>query len=171
MGGGLWFWAKEVLVGSGGLGVSRISRKIFPLKPFYPFSPLFLPSTLSFNSLTPQNSPRNSLDQACSPFLLLFPFFPPLQPLPFSFSSSLGPYRTSSEHLRNPSIGSPKGPKRPFLGLFRGFPPKPLKGLKTPFLGPFWPLFHPYPTLSKIPIYWRVTTLPSFIGKPKHGTF
>jgi len=41
MGGGLWFWAKEVLVGSGGLGVSRN----FPGKssPSSPFSTLFTP--------------------------------------------------------------------------------------------------------------------------------
>ena len=54
MGGGLWFWAKGVLVGSGGLGVSRISRKIFPLKPSFPLlNPFFPFSTFSSNSSTP----------------------------------------------------------------------------------------------------------------------
>jgi len=62
MGGGLWFWAKEVLVGSGGLGVSRIfpenlppqallpplSTPFSPPRPFPPIpTPLkTLPSTL-----------------------------------------------------------------------------------------------------------------------------
>ena len=65
MGGGLWFWAKEVLVGSGGLGVSRIFPENLPpqaLPP--PFSPPFLPSTLSSKSSSPQTPPSNFLEQA-----------------------------------------------------------------------------------------------------------
>ena len=145
-----------------------------PQAPFNPFPPFFLPLTPSSNSSTPQNPPSNSLDQILSPSLPFLPPFYPSSPFPSPLSPFLTLYRTLSEHPRNPSIWSlkdPKRPKRPFLGLFGGFPPKPSKGPKYPFLGPFWPLFYPYPTLSKIPIYWRVTTLPSFIGKPKHGTF
>ena len=118
-------------------GFPEFSRKIFPLKPFFPpRNPFFSPSTLSSNYSSLQTPPSTSLDQAfISPGYPFLPFLPP--------PTLLSPYRTSSEHLRNPSIGSPKGPKRPFLGLFRGIPKTPKKGLKTPFLTPFSPL--PYP--------------------------
>jgi len=119
-------------------GFPEFSRKIFPLKPFFPLlNPFFSPSTLSSNSSSPQTPPFNSLDLAFSPFLPLLPSFSSLQPFFPPFSPFIGLYWILSEHLRNPSIGSSKGPKRPFLGLFRGFPPKPPKGPKTPFLGPF----------------------------------
>ena len=99
-----------------------------------PFHPFFSPSTLSPNSFTPKTPPSNSL----APTFISLCYPPTLLFSPNSFPSSQVPYRTSSEHLRDPSIGSPqKAPKRPFLGLFMGFPPKPLKGSKTPFLGPF----------------------------------
>jgi len=141
MGGGLWFWAKEVLVGSGGLGVSRIFPENLPPQALHsPPSPLFLPLTLSFNPSTPQTPPSNSLAQAFTALTTLLPsffssnfFLPPQCPL-------LDPLRTPSEFL----IGSPqKAQKQPFLGLFRGTPKTPKKGLKTPFLTPFSPL--PYP--------------------------
>ena len=46
MGGGLWFWAKEVLVGSGGLGVPETFPENLPPQALHhPFPPLFLPST------------------------------------------------------------------------------------------------------------------------------
>ena len=128
-------------------GFPEFSRKIFPLKPFptlpHPFHPFFSHSTLSSNSLTSQNPSFNSLDRAHSPFLSLLPPFYSSQSLLTPFSPFLSPYRTLTEHLRNPSIGSPKGPKQSFLGLFRGTPKTPKKGLKTPFLTPFSPL--PYP--------------------------
>ena len=44
-------------------------------------------------------------------------FFPSSTPST-SLSPILGPYQTPSEHLRNPSMGSPKGPK---TALFRPF--------------------------------------------------
>ena len=94
-------------------GFPEISRKIFPLKPSFPFSPLFLPSTFSFISFTPQTPPSNSLEQAYSPFLPLLPSFSSSDPFLFPFSLFLGPYQTLSKHLRNPSIGSSKGPKNP----------------------------------------------------------
>ena len=72
---------------------------------------LFSPLTLSCNSSYPQTPPSNSLEKA---FISLFY---PLT-LFFLLRPSLGPYRTSSEHLRNPSIGSPKRPK---IALFRPF--------------------------------------------------
>ena len=158
MGGGLWFWAKEVLADLAVWGFPETFPENLPPQALLPpFPPFFSPLILSTNSFTPQTPSSTSLVQAfISPHYLSYPPF------------LLQPPHTLSEHLRNPFIGSLK---RPFLGLFSGFPPNPLKGPKTPLLGPFWPLFHPYPTLSKIPIYWRVTTLPSFIGKPKHGTF
>jgi len=75
-GGGLWFWAKEVLVGSGGLGVSRN----FPGKssPSSPSPPFFFLSTPSSNSFAPQNPSSNSLDQDFSPFLPFYPLFSPI---------------------------------------------------------------------------------------------
>jgi len=77
-----------------------------------PFHPFFSPSTITFNSSFPQTPSSNALAQTfISPCYLSYPPFPP--------PTLISPYRTSSEHLRNPSIGSPK---RPFLGLFRVFP-------------------------------------------------
>ena len=74
------------------------------------------------------------------------PFFL-LQTLSFSLQPFLSPLsdplRTPSESLHRVPQKALKGPKRPFLGLFRGFPKTPQKGLKTPFLTPFSPL--PYP--------------------------
>jgi len=100
----------------------------------YPFPPFFLAIDLLLQFLPPQTPPSNSLEKAfftlsTSPTLHFLP--------PNPFLPSQDPYRTLSECLRSPSIGSPKSPKRPFLGLFRGFPTKPPKGPKTPFLGPF----------------------------------
>jgi len=87
----------------------------------HPFSPIFLPSPSSSNSFTPQNPPSNSLERVISPFLPLTHLFlllrTPLSP-PSHF---LVPYRTLSEHLRNPSIGPPKGPKRSKTAVFRPF--------------------------------------------------
>jgi len=59
MGGGLWFLAKEVLVGSGGLGVSRN----FPGKssPSSPDSSFFSPLPLVFTFASSQTLPSNSL--------------------------------------------------------------------------------------------------------------
>ena len=94
----------------------------------------------------PENLPPQAILSLSSPlFLLLNPFLQfllpsnaflqlfrtgqkslsyPQSPLFPSFLS-LGPYRTPSEYLRNPSIGSPK---RPFLGLFKVFPLPSKKG-------------------------------------------
>ena len=103
-------------------GFPEFSRKIFPLKPFLtPFHPFFSPSVSSFKSSTSQNPLPNSLDQALSPFLPLFISFFSLRPLFITLSHFLGPYRTPSEHLRNPSLRLPKSPKRPKIALFRPF--------------------------------------------------
>jgi len=93
-------------------GFPEISRKIFPLKPFFPLpNPFFSLSILAFNPSTPQTPPSIALAQAfISPCYLSYPPFPP--------PTLIGPYWTPSEHLRNPSIGSPKGPK---TALFRPF--------------------------------------------------
>ena len=72
---------------------------------FDPFLYFFLPSN-AFLQLS-----SSSLYQP------LLPSYPPFSP-PNPSLPSQGPYQTSSEHLRNPSIGSPK---RSFLGLFRAF--------------------------------------------------
>jgi len=122
MGGGIWFWAKEVLVGSGGLGISRIFPENLPPQALIsPFNPFFSPSTPFSNSFTPQNPLSTSLDQAASPFLPLLPSFSSSVPFLFPLSPFLGPYRTLTEHLRNPSIGPPKGPKKPKTAFFRSF--------------------------------------------------
>jgi len=134
MGGGLWFWAKEVLVGSGGLGVSRIFQENLPPQalpnPLHPFSPP--------RPLPPILPPSNTSLQLSSsglyqPLLPSLPFFPP--PTPFFHPQTF--LRPLSDLLRTPSESLHRVPKRPFLGLFRGFPPKPPKGPKYPFLGPF----------------------------------
>ena len=108
------FWAKEVLVGSGGLGVSRnFPGKSSPSSPSFPLSPLFLPLDPFLQFFLPSNASLQLSRSAHSPFLPFSPsfFFP--EPFLPSFSPFLGPYQTLSEHLRNPSIGPPKGPKRP----------------------------------------------------------
>ena len=97
-------------------GFPEISRKIFPLKPlFHPFSTLFLPLDPFRQFFLPSNASlqlsRAGLHQPSLPSQT--PFSPPNP-----FLSPQGPYRASSEHLRNPSIGSPKGLQRPFLGPF-----------------------------------------------------
>ena len=111
MGGGLWFWAKEVLVGSGGLGVSRnFPGKSSPSSLSQPLFPLFLPSRPFLQFLHP-SKPSLHLSRS-GPFTLLpllSPFFS-LQPSILSLSSFLGPYQTLSETLRNPSLGPPKRP-------------------------------------------------------------
>jgi len=125
-GGPCWIWRSG--------GFPKFSRKIFPLKPFFPLpQPFFLLFDPFLQFFHPLNaSPQLSRAGLHQPFL-------PSQ-LSFSSSDLLKPYRTSSEYLRNPSIGSPKRPKN---SLFRGTPKTPKKGLKTPFLTPFSPL--PYP--------------------------
>ena len=105
-------------------GFPEFSRKIFPLKPFPPLFAPFSPSRAFPPILSPpQTPPSNSLEQVC-----ISPFYP----LALLFFLQLLP--TLSRHLLATSIGPPK---RPFLGLFRGFPPKLPKGPKYPFLGPF----------------------------------
>ena len=83
-----------------------------------PPQPFFLPSTLPANSFTPQTPPPNSLEQAY--ISLLSPLHPPLFSFTpfFTLTPFLGPYWVPSERLRNPSIGSLKGPK---TALFRPF--------------------------------------------------
>ena len=146
-GGGRWSppngW-RSLVLGEGGPcriwrsgGFPKFPGKSSLSSPYHPFPPLFLPSALAFNSSAPQTPPSNSLEKACiSPFYPSLPSFSSFSPF-LPLRSFLGPYRPSSEHLRNPSIGSPKDPKQPFLGLFRGIPKTPKKGLKTPFLTPF----------------------------------
>ena len=128
-GGGRWsppngWWS--LVLGEGGPcriwrsgGFPKLSRKIFPLKPFPPLSHPFSPPR-PFPSILP---PSNTSLQLSSLSLhqLLLPFYPPFFPSNL-FLPPQGPYRTLSEHLRNPSIGSSKGPKQPFLGLFRPTP-------------------------------------------------
>ena len=146
MGGG------TLILGEG--GPCRIWRSggfpNFPGKssPSSPSHLLFFPAPLSSNSSTPQNPPYNSLDQAFSPFLSPLPNFFSLRPFLKPSSLFLVLYRILSETLRNPSLGppkGPKGPKRPFLGLFRGFPPKNPKRAKIPLFRPFLTPFSPLP--------------------------
>jgi len=149
--GGRWSppngW-RSLVLGEGGPcriwrsgGFPKFPGKSSPSSPSsHPFPPLLLPLDPLLNSPSPQTSPSNSLVRAfISPHYPFLPYFLSLT----LFLPHQGPCRTSSEHLRNPSIGSPKGLKQPFLGLFRGTPETPKKGLKTPFLTPFSPL--PYP--------------------------
>jgi len=139
-GGGRWSppngWRSLVL---GERGPCRIWRsggfpnfpgKSSPSSPSFPLTTLFSP----LNPFLQSFHPSNTFLQLSSSGL----YQPLLPPLP-SFSSSdplftpqilLKPYRTLSEHLRSPSIGSPK---RPFLGLFRVFSQTPQKGQKPPF--------------------------------------
>ena len=103
-------------------GFPEFSRKIFPLKPCstlfhlfsssHPFPPIPLP---------PQNPLSTSLDQVNSPFLPFQPHFFSSEPFLLPLSLFIGPYRTLSETLRNPSLGPPKGPYRPKKTLFRPF--------------------------------------------------
>ena len=126
-GGTLIFRRRRSLSDLAVWGFPEFSRKIFPLKPFFTLpNHFFSSSTLYFNPSSPQTPPFNSLGQAKKAFL-------PPKTL-FSLHSLLKPL---SALLRTPSESLHRVPKRPFLGLFRGFPPKPPKGLKYPFLGPF----------------------------------
>jgi len=103
-GGGLWFGRRRSLSDLAVWGFPEISRKIFPLKPF---STLFSPPRPPPQILHPSNAflqlSRAGLHQLSLPSQT--PFSPPNPNLP-----PQAPYWTSSEHLRNPSIGSPKGP-------------------------------------------------------------
>ena len=115
-----WLLAKEVLVASGGLGVSRN----FPGKssPSSPSPPFFTPFLLLNPFLQFPHPSKPSLQLSR---LGLLPLSTPptsfflLQNLPYSFQPLhrplLNPLRTPSESLHRIS-------KRPFLGLFRVFP-------------------------------------------------
>jgi len=100
MGGGLWFWAKEVLVGSGGLGVSRnFPGKSSPSSPSPYLSTLFSPLAPFLQFFHPKTPPPNTLVQAfVSPCYLPYPLFPPLNPS-YLLNSLLDPLRTPSESL------------------------------------------------------------------------
>ena len=130
-----------------------------------PFSPFFLPLDPSSNSFAPQTPPFNSLEQAC-----ISPFYPSL-PSFFSFSPFLplrpflGPYRTSSEHLRNPSIGSLKGPKTALFRPFRGIPKNPQKGAKNPLFDPFFT-----PTLPSLKYQFTGELLPCHHSSASQNT-
>jgi len=117
-GGGRWSppngW-RSLVLGEGGPcriwrsgGFPKLSRKIFPLKPFsHLFSPFFTPSLPSSKSTTLQNPPSNSLDRVLSPFLPLYPFF-------LLSTPSYPPYfflRRLSDTLRTP----PESLHKPFL--------------------------------------------------------
>ena len=113
-GGGLWFWAKEVLIGSGGLGVSRnFPENLPPQALLSPFPPFFSPRLFSANLFIPQNPSLTSLDQVFSPFLPLLPAFFSLRPFPGSLRLFLSHDRITSEHLRNPSLNPFKVLKSP----------------------------------------------------------
>jgi len=149
-GGGRWSppngW-RSLVLGEGGPcriwrsgGFPNFPGKSSPSSPSSFLSPLFLLLDPFLQFLHPSNASLQLSSSGLRPPLL--PSYPPFSS-PNPFLPPQGPYQTPSEHLRNPSIGSPKGPKRPFLGPFRGTPKTPKKGLKTPFLTPFLPL--PYP--------------------------
>jgi len=120
-GGGRWSppngW-RSLVLGEGGPcriwrsgGFPKLSRKIFPLKPFpthsHPFPPFFSPSTSSSNSFTSQTPPFNSLAQAfnspCYPSTLFF-----LLQTPPTLSRPL------SDLFRTPPESLYRVPKRPF---------------------------------------------------------
>jgi len=96
-------------------GFPEFSRKIFPLKPFFPPpNPFFSPR--SPPPIPPPSKPSLQLSSS-GLYQPSLPSYPPFSP-PNPFLPPQGPYRTLSEHLRNPSIGSPKRPK---ITLFRPF--------------------------------------------------
>jgi len=118
MGGGLWFWAKEVLVGSGGLGVSRnFPGKSSPSSPFFtlptPFSPLD-PFLQFFHPLNA--SLQLSRAGLYQPFLPSHPSF-----------SSFNLLRPLSDLLRTPPESLHRVSQRPQKALFRGTPQNPPK--------------------------------------------
>ena len=119
-GGGLQFQAKEVLVGSGGLGVSRIFPENLPPQALLPsFLPFFLPLTLPSNSFTLKRLPSTLQARPKKPFLPQNPFsvcFPLLSPL-------LDPFRTPSESLHRVPQKAQNSPFQAFLGV----PQKPPK--------------------------------------------
>jgi len=86
------FWAKEVLVGSGGLGVSRIFPENLPPQALHhPFSPLFLPLAPFLQFFLPLNA---SLQLSSSGlYQPLLPSYPPFSPsLPsYPLKSLIGP--------------------------------------------------------------------------------
>ena len=88
-----WLLAKEVLVGSGGLGVSRIFPENLPPQALpNPFHSFFSLSPLSSNSSSPQTPPSNSLEQAyISLSTLASPSFSSFSPF-LSLRPFLGPY-------------------------------------------------------------------------------
>ena len=102
-------------------GFPNFPGKSSPSSPSFLLLPLFLPFDPSSNSFTPQNPPFTSLDRAVSPFLPSLPSFSSSDSFLFPVSPFLSPYRTLTEHLRNPSIGPPKGPERPKKALLRAF--------------------------------------------------
>ena len=138
MGGGLWFWAKEVLVGSGGLGVSRIFPENLPPQAFLsPPQPPFLSLDPFLQSLHPLNPSlhlsRSGLFTLSTLHVLFFLLLTPsylLQPFPRPL---LDLFRTPPESLHRVPQKPLKGPFQAFLGVF----PYPQKGLKTPLFRPF----------------------------------
>jgi len=145
---------RSLVLGEGGpcrvwrsRGFPKLSRKIFPLKPFPPIVTPFSPPRPPPQFLHP-SKPSLQLSR-----LGLLPLSTPptsfflLQNLPYSFQPLhrplLNPLRTPSESLNRVPKRPQKAQKQPFLGLFRGTPKTPKKGLRTPFLTPFSPL--PYP--------------------------
>ena len=111
MGGGLWFWAKEVLVGSGGLGVSRnFPGKSSPSSLPNPFSPIFLPFDPLLQFLHPSKPSRHLSRSGCIALSTLFTLFFFLRFLPCPLSPFLSPYRTLP---RTPSESLHRTSKRP----------------------------------------------------------
>ena len=121
-------------------GFPNFPGKSSPSSPSHPFLPLFL-LLAPFLKFIHLSKPFHQLSRTGLIALsTLFFFLQTLSYLPQPFLRSLlDLLRTPSESLHR----VPKGPKQPFLGLFRGTPKTPKKGLKTPFLTPFSPL--PYP--------------------------
>jgi len=118
-GGGLWFLAKEVLVGSGGLGVSRnFPGKSSPSSPFPPFSTPFSPPW-SLPPILPPSKPslqlsRSGLFAFSTPPNLFF-LLRTLLSLPQSFLSPPSEsFRNPSESLYRPSKSPLKVQKGPF---------------------------------------------------------
>ena len=141
------FWRRRSLSDLAVWGFPEFPGKSSPSIPSPPLSTPFSPFDPFLQFLHPLKPSLQLFRSGFFTLSTLPTLFFLLRTLSFFPNHFLGSHQPLSEHLRNPSIDSPKSPKRPFLGLFSpfwGFPPKRAKiPLFRPFLTPFSPL--PYP--------------------------
>ena len=117
-----WLFAKEVLVASGDLRVSRnFPGKSSSSSPSPTLFHLFLPLALPLEFLHPLKPFLPFSRSGLFALSTLPPQFSPPKPFLHPFIHFLGPYQAPSEHLRNPSLRPPKSHKRPKIVLFRPF--------------------------------------------------